>query len=258
MEKMLVVVFNDETKAYEGSQALNQLDDDGSITVYATQVVQKNADGTISTKKSDDEFPVGTIGGLWLGSLIGLLGGPAGMGIGAIVGTGAGAIRDLHVADVDLDFVDEVSAALTPGKYAVVANVNEEWVTPVDTRMEALGGVVYRTARQHFEADERAREIASLKSEIAGMKTELAQARADRKVKLQAKIDKLNAKLQQKVAEARQRSEQIQNENDAKVKALQDKAAKAQGDAKAAIESRIAKMREGYNQSRAKLKNLAA
>jgi len=258
MEKMLVVVFNDETKAYEGSQALNQLDDDGSITVYATQVVQKKADGTLSTKKSDDEFPVGTIGGLWLGSLIGLLGGPAGLGIGAIVGTGAGAIRDLHVADVDLDFVDEVSASLTPGKFAVVANVNEEWVTPVDTRMEALGGVVYRTTRKHFEADERSREVASLKSDIANMKAELAQARAEHKAKLQAKIDKLNAKLQQKVAEARQRSEQIQNETDAKVKALQDKAAKAQGDAKSAIESRIAKMREGYNQSKAKLKNLAA
>src|SRR5262249_941638 len=258
MEKMLVVVFNDETKAYEGSQALNQLDDDGSITVYATQVVQKNADGTISTKKSDDEFPVGTIGGLWLGTLIGLLGGPAGMGIGAIVGTGVGAIRDLHVADVDLDFVDEVSAALTPAKFALVPNLHRELVTPVDPRMEALGGAVYRTTRKHFEADERSREVASLKSDIANMKAELAQARADRKAKLQATIDKLNAKLRQKVAEARQRSEQIQTETDAKIKALENKAAKAKGDAKAALEARIAKMREGYNQSKAKLKSLAA
>src|SRR5215831_10164332 len=167
MERMLAVVFSDESKAYEGSRALNQLDDEGSVAVYATQVIQKNADGKISVKKTDDDFPIGTVGGMWLGSLIGLLGGPVGLGVGTIAGTGAGAIRDLYVADVNADFVDEVSKALTPGKFAVVANVNEEWVTPVDTRMEALGGVVYRTARDHFEADERSREVASLKNEIA-------------------------------------------------------------------------------------------
>ena len=29
MERMLVIVFNDEAKAYEGSHALKQLDDEG-------------------------------------------------------------------------------------------------------------------------------------------------------------------------------------------------------------------------------------
>jgi hypothetical protein len=38
----------------------------------------------------------------------------------------------------------DVATALTPGKYAVVADVDEDWVTPVDTRMEAVGGVVFR------------------------------------------------------------------------------------------------------------------
>ena len=42
------------------------------------------------------------------------------------------------------------------------------------------------------------------------------------------------------------------------MKALQKQAEKAQGDAKAAIEARIAKMREGYEQHKAKLKSLAA
>lgn len=35
MEKMLVVVFDDESKAYEGSHALKQLDAEGSITIHA-------------------------------------------------------------------------------------------------------------------------------------------------------------------------------------------------------------------------------
>jgi hypothetical protein len=35
MDRMLVVVFDNESKAYEGKQALLQLDNEGSISVYA-------------------------------------------------------------------------------------------------------------------------------------------------------------------------------------------------------------------------------
>ena len=91
MEKMMVVVFDDELKAYEGSRALKQLDAEGSITIHAGSVIQKNADGTVSVKQAEDDFPIRTIGGTALGSLIGLLGGPIGFGI---VG-GQGSWRDL-------------------------------------------------------------------------------------------------------------------------------------------------------------------
>jgi hypothetical protein len=46
-----------------------------------------------------------------------------------------------------VDFLDEVSRRLLPGKVAVVAEIFESWVTLVDTRMEAQGGVVFRRAR---------------------------------------------------------------------------------------------------------------
>jgi DNA anti-recombination protein RmuC len=164
----------------------------------------------------------------------------------------------LNIADVNLDFVQEVADALTPGLYALIIDANEEWVTPVDTRMEALGGVVFRTGRQHFEAEQRAKEVAGLKAEIGELKAEHAQAKADRKAKLQTKIDSLSTKLQQKLQQAKQRSEQIKSETDAKAQALKDQAAKARGDAKANIEARIAKMREQYDQSTARLKTLAA
>src|SRR5262245_23993692 len=148
MERLLSVVFNDEAKAYEGLRALNQLSDEGSLTAYAAQVIQKDASGKISTKQTEGNFPLQTAKGLWLGSLIGLLGGPVGLGIGAAVGSSAGALGDLNIAGLNADYVNEVAKALTPGKVAVVADVDEEWVTPVDTRMEALGGVVLRTARR--------------------------------------------------------------------------------------------------------------
>ena len=148
MERMLVVVFNDESKTYEGSRALNQLDAEGSIAVHAESVVKKNADGTATVKQAEGDFPIRTIGGTALGGLIGLLGGPVGFGIGAAAGAMAGSFGDVYRAGVDEDFLDDVSTALIPGKCAVVADVSEEWVTPVDTRMEALGGVVFRTAKK--------------------------------------------------------------------------------------------------------------
>jgi hypothetical protein len=41
MDRMLVVVFDSETKAYEGKKALLQLDNEGSISVYAKPLFQK-------------------------------------------------------------------------------------------------------------------------------------------------------------------------------------------------------------------------
>lgn len=258
MERMLVVVLDDESKAYEASRALNQLDREGSITIHAESVITKNADGTVTVKEADGDFPIRTGGGTAIGSLIGLLGGPVGLGVGALAGTMAGSLADLFVAGVDSDFLSEVSDILTPGKHAVVADISEEWVTPVDTRMEALDGFVFRTTRKSFEDDQKAREVAELRAEIDQMKVEHTRAKAERKAKLQAKIDQLNTRLQAKLQQAKQRSEQIKNETEAKVQAMQKKAAKAQGDTKAAIDARVTQIRNQYEQSAARVKSLVA
>ncbi len=258
MEKMLVVVFDDESKAYEGSRALNQLDSEGSVTIHAEAVVTKNKDGTVTVKQTEGDFPIRTISGTAIGSLIGLLGGPAGLAVGALTGTMAGNLADLFVAGVDSDFLSDVSNLLTPGKYAIVADISEEWVTPVDTRMEGLNGVVFRTPRKSFEDAQRAGDLAELRAEIDQLKAEHARAKAERKAKLQAKIDHLNTRLQAKLQLAKQRSEQIKNETEAKVQALQKKAAKAQGDAKAAIDARVTEIRKKYEQSVEQVKSMVA
>lgn len=258
MERMIVVVFDSETKAYEGTRAFRQLDTEGSITVHAEAVIGKNTDGTVTVKRSEDDFPVNTVGGTAIGSLIGLLGGPVGLAIGATAGVMAGSFIDLNVAAVDADYLDDVAATLTPGKFAVVADVSEEWITPLDAKMEALGGTVIRTDRRTVEGDQRTREVAELKAEIAQLKAEQAQARADRKAKIQATIDKLNAKLEARQEEAKKRSAQIRSEAEAKVEALEKKAAKAHGDVKATLNARAKRISEAHEQSEAKLKHALA
>jgi uncharacterized membrane protein len=242
MERMLVVVFDDEQKAYDGSKALKELDFEDSISIHAEAVVKKNADGTLSVKQEGDDFPIRTVGGTAIGALIGLLGGPVGVAVGAVSGTFAGSVWDMNRAGVNAEFLDDVSAKLTPGKWAVVADVEEEWVTPVDTRMDALGGLLYRTTRKQVKRDQNVRDISALKADVAQLKAEHAKARADRKAKLQTKIDNLNEKLHAKVEQEKQRSKQQKEEARAKVDGLKKKAAKAKGEPKAKIEARIAEI----------------
>jgi uncharacterized membrane protein len=258
MERMIVVVFDEETKAYEASRALNQLDAEGSIAIHGESVITKEPNGTVKVKQAEGDFPIRTVAGTAIGSLIGLLGGPVGLAVGASTGAVAGSFGDIFIAGVDSDFLSEVSTMLTPGKHAVVADISEEWVTPVDTSMEALNGVVFRTTRTAFEEEQRAREEAALRSEIEEMKAEHARAKADRKAKLQAKVDQLNTKLQKKLDQAKQRSDQVKRETEAKVEVLQKKAAKSQGEIKAAMESRMQEIRKQYDQAVARVKSAAA
>ena len=251
MERMLAVIFGDHSKAYEGTRALKELDSEGSISIHAQAVITKNPDGMISIKQAGDEFPIRTVGGTAVGSLIGLLGGPIGFGVGAATGTLVGALADVHRSGVNEDFLGEVSSLLTPGKWAIVSDISEEWMTPVDNRMETLGGEVFRCDREYVESEQRARDVADLRAEIAQLKAEQAQARADQKAKLQAKIDKLQQKLQAKLQEAKQRSEQQRKEAEAKIEALEKKAAKAKGEAKAALEARIVSIRKELTKSEA-------
>jgi uncharacterized membrane protein len=224
MDRMLVVVFDDEVKAYEGKKALLQLDSEGSITVYAYAVLAKHADGAASIKQGDDSGPLGTLLGTSLGSLIGLLGGPAGLAIGAAAGFGAGGAADLNNARIGEDFIDDVSKMLLPNRVAVVAEIEEDWVTPVDSRMEAIGGTVFRRALSDVRKTVDNEEVAGMKADFAQMKAEHAQAHADHKGKLQEKINQLDSKIQAQLQKAKDRREAAERQAQAKAQILKAKA----------------------------------
>jgi len=233
MDRMLVVVFDNETKAYDGKKALMQLDAEGSIGVYAYAVVSKHADGTVSVKQEDDYGPIGTLLGTSFGGLIGLLGGPVGFAIGLSAGAVAGAAVDLHNVGIGEDFVDDINKSLTPNKFALVAEIDEDWTTPVDTRMEAIGGVVFRRALSEVKHTLHEEHVAAMKADLAQMKAEQAQANANRKAKLQEKINKLDSKIQEQLQKGKEKREAAEREAQEKVQLLKKKAAAAKAAVKA-------------------------
>src|ERR1700760_1316023 len=135
MNKMLVAVFDTESAAFEGLSALKDLHRDGDITLYSSAVIAKDKNGKVELRQEADAGPVGTPVGLLAGSLLGVLGGPAGLAVGASIGGLAGLIFDVNKTGVDVTFLDDVSKALTGGKFAVLSEIEESWTTPVDTRV---------------------------------------------------------------------------------------------------------------------------
>lgn len=263
METMLVAVFDEESKAYEGLRALKQLDKEGSIVVYAARVIEKQLDGTIAIKHTDFEFPIHAIGGTAIGAIIGLFGaGSLGMvggaAVAAVAGGLAGSLADFNRAEVSAEFLDEVYAALKPGKFGVIADLSEDWVTPVNTQMEALGASVIRTARRSFEAEQNAKQLSNLRAEIERTKAQLVRAHANRKVKLQARIEERNTQLQSQLDQIKHRLEQIKSDTETRVQALQAKAENARADHKASFDARLEQLLRDDRENQAKLMQLLA
>jgi uncharacterized membrane protein len=225
MDRMLVVVFDSEPKASEGKKALQELESLGSIVIYSDAVVGRNADGTTTVGQRDDLGYTGILVGTSLGALIGLLAGPPGSVLGALAGLAAGGTVDLNNARIGEDFIDDVRQQLLPNKFAVVAEIQEDWTTPVDARMEAIGGKVFRRALSEVKHTVNEEDIAAIKADLAQLKAEHAMAHAERKVRLQEKINQLDSKLQAQLEKSKQRRLASEAQTKAKVEILKAKAA---------------------------------
>lgn len=254
MNKMLVAVFRTESGAYEGLGALKDLHRDGDISLYATAVIAKDSSGAVSVKQAVEEGPVGTALGMLTGSMVGLLAGPVGLAAGAWLGTMTGALFDLNKTGINIDFVDEVSKALSPGKAAVLADVEETWVTPVDTKIGRLGGLVFRRLRSEVIEDQLVRERAAFEAQLTQLQDELAQASADTKAALQKEIDAVRTKIEVTRSQAKARAQQLRSDMEAKVTALTDQMRQASARQKAQIERRIAEVKADYEARSAKLR----
>lgn len=254
MSKYIVCVFDDEKAAYKGAKAVQELDDEGSIALYEGAIISKDEKGAVHVKDAEEEAPLGTLTGMLLGSLIGIIGGPVGVAVGAGLGSLGGLLTDIHNAGVNDDFLDDVAKVLTPGKYAVVAEVSEGWTVPLDTRMEALGGTVFRSWRIDVEADQIERDAEATKREMAELRDEWNQAVGDAKEKLKAKMDNMRAKLKALDDRAKAKMEASKKEFEAKIKKLDEQIAKAGDDMKKKYEKMRDDMKADYEQRIAKLK----
>jgi uncharacterized membrane protein len=253
MNKMLVAVFNAEAAAYEGLTALKDLDKTGDIALYATAVIAKDASGKVGMKQAADEGPVGTALGALSGGLIGLLGGPVGVLAGASLGATAGMVVDLDESGIDAGFLRDVSNAMPPGTVAVLAEIQETWEAPVDSRLRPLGAVVFRRLRSEVVEDQLAREAAALRAERQRLREDFAQASAEARAAMQAQLDAVDRQLEAIREQAAARADQAKRELDAKADRMRERMKQANDREKARIEKRMAEAKADYAVRSAKL-----
>jgi uncharacterized membrane protein len=162
MRNYIAVVFNNKAQAYAGLHGLWQLDRAGDITVHGTTVVHRDSSGEIQVDTKETHPVLATAIGVGVGALLGLFAGPVGIAVGVAAGAGIGAaaggviggLTDLERADTRSRALGDTSFVLGAGQSAVIADVTEDWVSPVDLRMREIGGSVHRRSKSAVRSDE--------------------------------------------------------------------------------------------------------
>jgi len=235
MDKELVIIVSTEHAAYEVVKALNALDTEGSIELYSSSVVTKDADGAVTVKDTRHlhAVPWGTVLGMSTGALIGLVGGPVGVAMGAAIGGSVGLTGDLAYSGFTGDFVYDVVSGLQPGNYAVCASVWEDWTMPVDVAVAPWSASVMRQSTEEAAANQIRADDQALKDEWAHFEAEVAQAKSDAKAKLEAQRAALHAKQTAQRERLRARATKLQDAWAAKLSSMEHKAAAGKAEAKA-------------------------
>jgi uncharacterized membrane protein len=168
MENYVAIVFDGDEKAYEGLHELWALDAKGEIEVKGAAVVHRGRDGYMDVATKDTDEGLRTAIGIGVGALLGALAGPIGAataaaaataaGVGAAAGSMVGGVTglaaDADKADERDQALHETRFVLPRGHSAVLAEVSEEWVTPIDAMAKRLGGAIHRRSKGAVSHDE--------------------------------------------------------------------------------------------------------
>jgi hypothetical protein len=137
---------------------------------------------------------------------------------------------------------------------AIVADVEETWVTPVDLTISEQGGIVFRRLRHEVVEDQLAREHAEFEEELKELKKDLATATGDAKTKIQARIASVERSLNEARAVAASRAKKIAAEWAAKREAMEKQLKDANMRERARIKDQMDKAKHEFEVRNAKLR----
>ncbi len=253
MNRIVVAIFNTEHAACEGQRALKDLHERGEITVYATAVVANEPSGMVRVHQAPDGGPAGQALSVLALGLTGVPAGPMRIGAEPAARSLAVYVVALARAGIDVDFVEEAAEALTPGKAALLAEIQETWVTPVNLRLGSLGGLVFRRRRAPVAEDLLARESALLVAELTGLEEELQHASADNRAMVQNEIEDIRQRLEYLQVMAEAKELQARSELAGKIEALHAQRRQAANRQALRTEEHIAEVKADYASHGAKL-----
>ena len=157
---VIAAFYADETEARDVLAQLKQMDKDGTIDIVDAAVMVREADGRrVKIKETAELTPKkGALGGAVAGGIVGIIFPPSILAMGAI-GAAAGAALG-HFTDQGFknNLLKEIGENLPPGGSAIVAVVEETWLSKLETAIEGYSDL----ARYALDAEAAAKLTAQL------------------------------------------------------------------------------------------------
>ncbi len=243
MSEYVVAIFSDEGKARKGLQVLEELHEDGRVTLYGTILVRRDTSGELAIELRGDDGPARAGVGSLLGGLVGLF------------GAHDNAFWREHLrTEVSDDFVSDLVRELVPGRHAVIAEVACETSALIDGPMEELGATVLRQVRYDLGDEQLEQSVGASAAQLAERKAQRASAPAETiGATLEDEIEHAHERLQQMAETARMRLRDTKEQLEARLETLQDQAARATADVRSQIDRRIADLRKDLEDRQRKL-----
>lgn len=200
---MIQALFDNESEAFKGLQALQNLDSTQDISVGESYVLTKDENGSVSLRSAKDQAEgYSAIGGGIIGGLVGLLAGPLGLLVGIGAGMVAGSASETVHAEGVSDYLDEVSANIPNGKSLLVAHVWEDWESQIDEVLKPISTDVRRLNLDDdvfvpvtSEMDRLSEEITKAETEYLAADEEGKHAANEKMLLLKIDRDALGRKL---------------------------------------------------------------
>jgi uncharacterized membrane protein len=155
MTKFMAAIFENREKAERAGHAIRDLEREGSLLVHGLAVVERDAAGQLEIVEKPSGLSGQAVSVILseLSSAVSKLPTP---GLGLLEDLGSW--KDLVDFGVTPDFIQKLASGLVPGKATVIAEIEEDWITPLDSCIEEMGGFIMRTWRADFEAEQLAKE----------------------------------------------------------------------------------------------------
>lgn len=228
MANIIVVPFQDETKAIEALHKIKELDAYGDITLYEHMMIRKKDNNKYEVlNDATDGEGWRTFTGMALGGLVGAFGGPLGLIIGLYTGTAVGAAWDISRYDFEDEFIKKVSNKMTAGTIAIVAEVAEDGTVFLDEALKMYSPEFVRTEAGVEFDDYVDEQILELEEEIDNERAKLKKATAEEKAKIKSKISDLKAKRKMELTKLETKREaaikEIKNKTKARINKLESR-----------------------------------
>jgi uncharacterized membrane protein len=248
-------VFPTEAAASEGLEALELFHRDRKIKLHGTLIIEQQADGSIATKRAS-EGPLRRTGiGTVVGAVVGVVvGGPVGVFFGAGIGAFLGGVDDAVRWRVREAVVDDVARRLAPGRFAVVADMNEEKMGAIDTRMADLGGEVIRAKRRTVvdtlvNTQSRAHRTRVAEDEAA----RVSEDAESRELIFESEVQDLRADMRWTSEAARSQLEDTRQKLDHRIRSLDEEIAAASPPLRRELEKRMIEIKRDLSEREATL-----